>query len=95
MKFKPLTKEQLIISIDRLTRFKEPETKYLRVFFDVIVNNLIQPKFRKHELEELNYEQIVDVAQKIINGSIPDCTNDFAINQQLYDYENSIFCFKE
>ena len=95
MKFKPLTKEQLIISIDRLTRFKEPETKYLRVFFDIIVNNLIQPKFRKHELEELNYEQIVDVAQKIINGSIPDCTNDFAINQQLYDYENSIFCLNE
>ena len=36
IKIKPLTKEQILISLDRLTRFKNPEIKYLRVFKDII-----------------------------------------------------------
>ncbi len=56
MKIKQLTKEQLIISTDRLTRFKEPEIKYLRVFKDIILNNLIEPKYKKSELDEMSYE---------------------------------------
>ncbi len=95
MKFKPLTKEQLLISADRLTRFKDTETKYLRVFSDIIVNCLVEPKFKKHELEELDYVQIVDFAQNIINASLSDVENDFVINQELFDYENSVFDLNE
>lgn len=58
MKIKPLTEEQLIISIDRLTRFKDTETKYLRVFKDIITNNLIEPKYKKSELDELVMKQL-------------------------------------
>lgn len=95
MKFKPLTREQLLISADRLTRFKDTEIKYLRVFSDIIVNCLIEPKFKKHELEELDYAQIVDFAQNIINASLSDMENDFVINQELFDYENSVFDLNE
>ena len=91
MKIKPLTREQLIISIDRLTRFKETETKYLRVFKDIIVNNLIEPKISRHELDEMEYAELTTLAQDIINYSLPDEVNDFVINQKLYEYENSIF----
>lgn len=94
MKIKQLTKEQLIISIDRLTRFKEPETKYLRVFKDVIINNLIEPKFKKSELDEMDYEEIKNLAEQIINYSLPE-NKDLTLNQQLYDYENSIFNIDE
>ncbi len=94
MKIKQLTTEQLIISIDRLTRFKEPEIKYLRVFKDVILNNLIEPKFKKSDLDEMDYEEIKNLAEKIINYSLPK-SNDFTINQKLYDYENSIFNITE
>jgi hypothetical protein len=90
MKIKQLTKTQLMISIDRLTRFKEPEIKYLRVFKDVILNNLIEPKYKKSELDEMNYEELKNIAEKIINYSLPT-NEDFSINQKLYDYENSIF----
>lgn len=90
MKIKQLTKEQLTISIDRLTRFKEPEIKYLRVFKDIILNNLIEPKFKKSELDEMDYEEIKSLAEQIINYSMPE-NNDLTINQKLYDYENSIF----
>ena len=91
LKIKPLTKEQLIISIDRLTRFKETETKYLRVFKDIIVTNLIEPKIKRHELDEIDYEDIKNYAEEIINSSVANTQNDLQINQNLFEYENSVF----
>ena len=90
LKIKSLTKEQLIISADRLTRFKEPETKYLRVFTDLIINNLIEPKYKKSEIDEMDYAQITDFAEKIINFSLKD-EPDLEINKKLLKYESSIF----
>ncbi len=95
MKIKKLTTQQLIISIDRLTRFKDPETKYLRVFKEIILNNLIEPKFKKSELDETDYEKIKNLAEEIINFSINTSQNDLSINQELYNYENSIFNLNE
>lgn len=95
MKIKPLTEEQLIISIDRLTRFKDTETKYLRVFKDIITNNLIEPKYKKSELDELDYETIKNYAEFIINSSLEKSTGNYLINQRLYDYENSVFKLDE
>lgn len=70
MKFKNLTKEQIIISIDRLTRFKPTEEKYLRVFRDILTHSLIEPKYKKSQLEELDYTEIRDMATEILNNSI-------------------------
>ena len=50
MKYKKLTPEQIKISLDRLTRFKFTREKYLRVFSDIILSNLIEPKIKKNEL---------------------------------------------
>lgn len=95
LKVKLLTKEQLIISIDRLTRFKNTEVKYCRVFSDILVNNLISPKFKKSEIEEMDYEQLRSFAEYIINYSLDDLgfftDGDYLINQRLYDYEKSVF----
>lgn len=94
-KIKPLTKEQLIISIDRLTRFKNTETKYLRVFIDVVVNHLIAPKFKKVDLELLDYSILKSWAELVINYSIESLglkiENDYSLNKKLADYEKSIF----
>ena len=95
MKIKPLTKEQIIISIDRLTRFKDPETKYLRVFKDIILTNLIEPKFKKADLDLMDYTEITQLAQDIINSSLDSIPNSMIINQRLFDYENSIFKISE
>lgn len=95
MKIKPLSKEQLIISIDRLTRFKDTETKYLRVFKDIISSNLIEPRLKKQDLDNMDYEELKELAQNIINFSIQEENNDFLINQRLYDYENSLFKINE
>lgn len=96
MKIKPLTKNQIIISIDRLTRFKEPEIKYLRVFKEIILNNLIEPKYKKTDLDSLSYKTLREKAEEIINKSLDIiCPNNYeyddSINQKLYKYEDSIF----
>ena len=94
-KVKLLNKEQLIISIDRLTRFKNTEVKYFRVFSDILTNNLISPKFKKSEIEQMDYEQLRCWAEYIINYSLEDLSirpdGDYLINQKLYDYEKSVF----
>lgn len=99
LKFKPLTKEQLLISIDRLTRFKEPEVKYVRVFCDILTSNLISPKFKRHDLENMDYESLKNMAEFIINSSIEalglEVCDNYLINQRLYDYEKSVFDFSE
>lgn len=95
MKIKPLTKEQIIISIDRLTRFKNTEIKYLRVFKDIVVHNLLSPNFSKSELDEMDYGQLKDYAQEIFNSSVKkifgEVSNDYKINQKLAKYEKSVF----
>ena len=90
MKYKQLSKEQILISLDRLTRFKPTKEKYLRVFFDIILNNIIEPKFKKTELETLDTEKIRNLAVEVLNGSLNE-TSTNNINKKLLNYENSIF----
>ena len=95
IKVKPLTKEQIIISADRLTRFKFTEQKYLRVFTDILVNNLISPKMKKTEIEETDYKKITELAEYIINSSLEklgiSIQNSGKINEKLKQYENLVF----
>ncbi len=99
VKVKPLTKEQLTISIDRLTRFKNPEVKYLRVFGELITNNLIQPKYKKSDIEKMDSEEVKNLTELIINYSLENFglpkDEDYIINQRLYDYEKSVYIISE
>ncbi len=94
-KIKPLTTEQILISLDRLTRFKEPEKRYMRVFGDIITSNLIEPKYKKTDIENLDYALVTDLATEIINFSLfalgLELVDDYSINQQILDYEKTIF----
>lgn len=100
MKYKNLTKEQLIISFDRLTRFKNTKEKYFRVFSDIILSNLIEPSYKKSELQNMPAKDITSLAEEIINSSSVDINkNQLAvitrgeerINFILKNYENSVF----
>jgi hypothetical protein len=65
-----MTIEDLIISLDRLTRFKNPEIKYKRVFYDIILKHLITPSISKHKLDELSPEKIISLVEQIWNSSV-------------------------
>ena len=58
MKYKLLTNEQILISIDRLTRFKNTKEKYLRVFSDILTTCLIEPKLKNKDIENLDYSTL-------------------------------------
>ena len=91
MKYKKLTKEQIIISLDRLTRFKNTKEKYLRVFSDILISNLIEPKLKKQDIENMDFALLADYVSEIINSSIKDIACDKNINMFIKDYENSVF----
>ena len=91
MKYKKLTQEQILISLDRLTRFKNTKEKYLRVFFDIILTCLQEPKFKKSDLESLPVNDIKFFVEEIFNNSIEETCTDLKINKKLIEYENSIF----
>jgi hypothetical protein len=95
MKYKNLTKEQIIISLDRLTRFKNTKEKYLRVFSDILTTSLINPKYKKNDIINLDYKILSDLVSEILNSSIKLLTNSdsskTSINKFLQNYENHIF----
>ncbi len=91
MKYKNLTTQQIIISIDRLTRFKATEDKYLRVFKDIILSNLVSPLIKKSELDTMDYGELTSLAQTVFNASLPESDGDYTINLRLKEYENKIY----
>lgn len=98
MKHKNLTKEQIIVSIDRLTRFKSTKEKYLRVFTDIILACLTEPRLKKNDIERISFADLTEIAQNILNSSIGGLCGfqnaDLRINSILKDYENSV-CFND
>ncbi|MBE7705177.1 MAG: ATP-dependent endonuclease [Cyanobacteria bacterium SIG29] len=64
-----MSKEELIICLDRLSRFKLPEESYFRVFSDIISKHLISPKYSKKELEALCAEDLSKLTKLIWNKS--------------------------
>ena len=95
LKIKPMNREQIIIAVDRLTRFKPTVDKYLRVFRETILNNLITPSFKKKDLDEMDYAVITNYATEIINYSLKTLNSfvedDYKLNENLKTYENKIF----
>lgn len=87
---KPLTNEQILISIDRLTRFKPTEEKYLRVFKDIIISNLVYPKYKRQELDNMDYEKLTKLADYVFELSLGNAKS-LDINKKLEVYENSVF----
>ena len=69
-KYKLLTKEELFISLDRLSRFKLPEESYMRVFSSIITKCLISPKLSKKDIETLSATEISTIVQLIWNKSV-------------------------
>lgn len=95
MKFKLLTKNEILISFDRLTRFKNTRDKYYRVFSEIISSNLKEPKYKKTELVNFSAKILTDIATEIINASLFACSenivSDYTINNIIKDCENSTF----
>lgn len=65
-----MNEDELLIALDRLTRFKNPAKKYKRVFFDILTKFLIEPKMSLNKLEKLEASQIGKMVCEIFNSSV-------------------------
>lgn len=70
IKYKLLTKDELIINLDRLSRFKLPDYSFNRVYTDIITKCLISPKYSKDEIEKSDADYIAAITEKIWNDSV-------------------------
>ena len=70
IKFKFLTKNELFINLDRLSRFKHPEESYFRVFSGIILKNLITPKYSLHDIEKMDENELCRIVSLIWNKSV-------------------------
>lgn len=69
IKFSTISKQDLILALDRLTRFKSPEIKYNRVISDIITKYLLTPKLSKLQIQELPIKSKKTIFEKIWNES--------------------------
>lgn len=87
IKYKLLSFQELVINLDRLSRFKLPEEAYFRVFTSILFKCLIYPKYSKQDLEKLSSKVISKYVKVIWNASVKeifDVNNDnFEANKAL------------
>lgn len=83
IKFLPISQENLVLSLDRLTRFKSPEIKYYRVFTDILCRYLLYPKFSKNEIRQLDSTLLKDYVETIWNTSVAKFEPEENINHKL------------
>ena len=70
IKYKFLSFDELVINMDRLSRFKSPDESFSRVFNSIIYRNLISPKYSKVDIERLDSRIIVSIVEEIWNASV-------------------------
>jgi len=80
IKYKLLTLDELIISLDRLSRFKPPEESYNRVFSEILVKCLVYPQFSLNEIKNLDGDTISKLVSIIWNSSVKKLFDNFENN---------------
>ena len=95
IKFLYIKKEDLILALDRLTRFKYPEISYYRVFSEIICKYLTYPHITKNQIKELDTNIIKSIIEKIWNESVnyysPDAKRDKKLNEIIIDEINNTY----
>ena len=95
IKFLYIKKEDLILALDRLTRFKYPEISYYRVFSEIICKYLIHPHITKNQIKELDTNTLKSIIEKIWNESVnyysPDAEQDKKLNEIIIDEINNTY----
>ena len=70
IKYKLLSFEELVINLDRLSRFKLPDETYSRVFHNIIYTKLIYPKYSKLDIDTIDPKIIKNIVEEIWNTSV-------------------------
>lgn len=87
---------QMVLALDRISRFKFPEKKLKRVYVETICAHLISPSFKKTDIEKFDYESLTQLFTEIWNYSIfqnfDETSNNYDLNKKYVDEEKK--CYK-
>lgn len=72
LKIKKMTPDEMLLAIDRLTRFKFPEIKYNRVFKDILSKHLSTPQISHKIYETLSEKEICYLIEEVFKYSLAD-----------------------
>ncbi len=99
LKIKNMTREELILAIDRLTRFKAPEIKFNRVYKELIAKYLISPKISFKTYDTLDENEICLIVEQIFKKSLCDIgftlTKKDTLQKIIVETENKIYTIDE
>lgn len=83
IKFSYLSFQELLLALDRLTRFKFPEISFYRVFSDVLCKHLLEPKLTKSQIFDLDTDNLKSIFEIIWNTSVKNLCNSVCNNTSL------------
>ena len=97
--FKPMSYEELSISLERLQRFNNPFRKFDRVCREILIKHLVSPKISLKNYYKFPFGTLNFLVQLIWNESVrilnPYCEESYGINTYLFYEEIKEFSAKE
>ena len=94
---KPMSVSEMVLALDRISRFKFPVKKLKRVYTETITGHLISPAFKKSDIEKFDNKSLKEYFTKIWNYSVENnfCTinNDFSLNRNYIEQEKLCYFF--
>lgn len=97
--YKLIDKDDILISLDRLTRFKNPSDKFRRVYADILTKYLLVPKLSKKQLDLMNSKEINKLIEPIWNDSVRElfgnCENSSSLFSLIKSIDENIFVIND
>ena len=94
-KIKPMPKSEMILALDRISRFKFPEKKLKRVYIETICAHSIPLKEKKTDIELWDNKALADKFTEIWNYSVKEnfkeLNQDFSLNKKYIFQENACY----
>jgi len=94
-----MSKDELCIAFERMQRFNYPFKKYERVYREILIKHIINPKVSLKNYYSFSPLELQYLAQTIWNCSIkeicPEITEDYSINPYIFYEESRLFFAEE
>ena len=92
---KPMSVDEMTLALDRISRFKFPETKLKRVYVETICAHYIKSKGKKSEIENIDNKMLALMFTEIWNYSVKynfgTVDNDFSLNKHFVEEEKKCY----
>ena len=90
--------DEMVLALDRISRFKFPEKKLKRVYIETICSHLISPVFKKSDIEKIDNKSLTQYFTEIWNYSVKNnfgtLENDFSLNKNYIEQEKKCYFLK-